>query len=614
MSEARLIWESCTDRTLSFTISLYIGHDELPATFQEFLSAENRDPARSGMPKASSSGKAPGAPAPREYLGTRDLQEAMDPLFNDIANRERNGRVLDFLLDVSGRPEGEELELHMPRSITWTTEGTTFEVDLEEPDVRMVRARRFWYVHLAYALSYHLSFSVPYEHSAADFYRLGLLQKAVAPKEFRYGGHGRASHVLARPTHILPLDSVCVREPVGGQTISLWAWVASRFDRDFSDLERRIRNSSASRPPATSPFELYIEKDAFLEIPGLMMPRARYMFFFQDREFFEALVPPSRPGEHGEPIRVRRMDRVTMDAFDRYPEFVTDCRDAAQSSGLARVKLPLAEIEKFAKEDLIYLFLAGFTQNIIDFINQDASEVLDSLDPIYPATAEQEEESFFIRFANPRALMTFVSRSRSLEAGNDWIGTCPYAFLIHALAMHNEFFVRAYERSATSLLREVIRADEKHDLRAATELFYAFRRRQVSDYQQKRYINVFRYDTEKDTFEALEARRGIARNVAAIEAMVDNVEKQTQDREARIAKRNDNRLAYLLGLIAIGTFGFDLVGNLKGLVDDHAIRLGGRWGIEILSGSGFDLAMLIIVSVVFGVFGYGIVLWFRKQI
>lgn len=30
--------------------------------------------------------------------------------------------------------------------------------------------------------------------------------------------------------------------------------------------------------------------------------------------------------------------------------------------------------------------------------------------------------------------------------GNDYIGTCPYAFLIHVLSLHNEFLARESER------------------------------------------------------------------------------------------------------------------------------------------------------------------------
>lgn len=77
---------------------------------------------------------------------------------------------------------------------------------------------------------------------------------------------------------------------------------------------------------------------------------------------------------------------------------------------------------------LDYLFLAGFNQNIIDFMNQSTSEILDSIDPIYPDSDEQSDERFFVRYANHRAMVTYVPKSRSLETGNDYIGTCPMRF------------------------------------------------------------------------------------------------------------------------------------------------------------------------------------------
>src|SRR5262249_1948374 len=91
-----------------------------------------------------------------------------------------------------------------------------------------------------------------------------------------------------------------------------------------------------------------------------------------------------------------------------------------------------------------YYFLSGFFQNIIDFFNQDSSEISDGTDPIYPISAEQAAEAYFFRFANARCLYQVVSESRSLDVGADHIGTCPYIFLVHLTSMHNEFLIRQY--------------------------------------------------------------------------------------------------------------------------------------------------------------------------
>ncbi|MEZ4386943.1 MAG: hypothetical protein R3D98_05095 [Candidatus Krumholzibacteriia bacterium] len=594
MSESRLTWQCGEDRTLYLTISLYVDRDRIPEAIAHAL-----DPAY-------------GKGLLARYLRTSDLREAMDPLFNDIANRERLGKVDDYLLDVPGPPEGEEVELLTPRMIRWTTEGTTYEIDLEKDGVHDVRARRFWYVHLNRAMSYHVSLSIRYDDTAADLFALSLLQKALAPKEFRNSGTAPAPDPTGGSTGILPLDKVEIREP-GHGAYPLWRWIESRFERDANDLFTYLC-SGTQTPAIKAEFDQLVARDPFLEIPGLLMPRARFMFFFQDRTFFDTLLPRSRPNASGDPVRVRRMDLVRTDDFLAYPAMIQERRERARSAGDATVSIPLSAIAAIDPEHLRYLFLAGFTQNIIDFINQDASEVLDSLDPIYPTTAEQEEESFFVRFANPRALMTFVARSRSLETGNDWIGTCPYAFLIHAFAMHNEFFVRKYQKHANTLLDDVRRDDEAGRLRQATEQFYAFRLTQFGEYQRHRYVNVFRYDTEKDVFAAVEARRGIERNVVSIETLIDDVEKQTQDREARLAKRSDDRLTLLLAFIAIMTFGFELVSKLKDLESVHAIRFGGRFGLEILAPAGLDLAILIMMALGLVTMLVGVVLWRKKII
>lgn len=307
----------------------------------------------------------------------------------------------------------------------------------------------------------------------------------------------------------------------------------------------------------------------FLEVPHLQMPRARFMFFFQDKLFFERMLPPV---DQATGRRPSRHVMVPEERYDRYAAEIKGLMDRVMEQAKAAVHLG-ANCWSFATKQpdcLHYLFLSGFNQNIIDFMNQDASEVLDSIDPIYPTTAEQAEENFFVRFANPRALITYVRTSRSLDTGNDYIGTCPYAFLIHVLALHNEFMARDYEATVEKLVQDVKSLNEERRLAEAAEAFYDFRTKDYTDYKKYKYENVFRYDTERDVFAAVEARRGTARKESYLDSIVANIEHQTRDLEARLTKTDETRMNRLLGLL--GVFGlfqlcFNWIDAFKKLAD-----------------------------------------------
>lgn len=209
---------------------------------------------------------------------------------------------------------------------------------------------------------------------------------------------------------------------------------------------------------------------------------------------------------------------------------------------------------------LDYLFLAGFNQNIIDFMNQDTSEILDSIDPIYPDSSEQSDERFFVRYANHRAMITYVPKSRSLEIGNDYIGACPYAFLIHALALHNEFLARGHEQKT---MARIDRIEALVDERAAaddirikaladaepldgedrlSQAEFAINQAKLAEfaqYERFRHANPFRYDTERDVFEKLEELRGVSRKNEALSLAVASLEDHASDLSRRQQRKLD---------------------------------------------------------------------------
>jgi hypothetical protein len=540
-------WDRREDKTLYWTLSLHIDRSRLPERFHAQFHPGNKHVVQS------------------RYRDTIALRDAIEPLFNDIADRERLSEVGDYLLDVPGARQGEWIEIAIPDAVEWTTEGTHFVAELGRQSPRLLRCRQFWYVHMNGSLSYHTSFCLKYQHTPADFYFISLLQKILAPKEFSGKPAPAGAATAARPaaigvndekTGIFPLDKVLTR-PLGEAAKEVqafapfWHFMRRRFDAHAKDLfgafDIKIKDEHG-RTTAEF-FRTLVVSDPFIEVPGLKMPRARVLFLFDDKTFFRYLLP--LPAEDGR--RQSRRDFVKDEYFDSFKEWVQ--QEQGKSTGDPTVRLTQAyldEVYEVAPQQLRYLFLSGFIQNIVDFMNQDASEVLDSTDPVYPATPEQEEESFFIRYASQRSITQFVPGSRSLNIGNDFIGTCPYVFLVHVLAMHNEFLVRDYERQTEALTLDIETSNAEQRLSRAADRFYAFRTGDYTKYQKYKYANVFRYDTERDLFEAVEARRGTHRKDEYLNSIVTNLEAQTRDLEGRLRSKVDRQFSLLLA--AVGVF------------------------------------------------------------
>lgn len=547
--------------TLHWTLSLYIDKDHMPADFAGKFRSENKVANQQKFPAEKLKG------VPRSTF----LRDAIDPLFNDISDRERLGEVQDYLLDTPGAQMWREIEIDAPNEITWETEGVSNTALLAKRGPRKVWLRRFWYVHLNGALSYHLSFLVRYTHTIEDYYFLSLLQKLTAPKEFVPKDRTEKRYVwqTQKPLDLQPLDTVTVIDQ-GQAPRTFWRWVRDQFNEDADSLfdtfslgAPRIPAKHAAHMPKSgaTKFQQLLSLEKSVETPGLYLPSARVMFFFYDEEFFDALLPPPIPGAS----RPERRDMLDRAAFEQDAALVETHIDA--KTGACTLDSAL-----FAQVDIArlrYYFLAGFCQNIIDFMRQDASEILDSTDPVYPVDPEDVEEAFFVRYANPRALTTFVKSCRSLEVGNTYIGTCPYAFLIHVTAMHNEFAVRDYEDETDQLVQDVRAAAEADAHGRAVEMFYEFRTNQFTDYQRYKYANIFRYDTEKKVFAAMERIRGVARKEAYLKEIVDTLEKQSGDSEARLSKRDEDRLNGILlvvGFYSIFQVAFEAVNHLDAIL------------------------------------------------
>jgi hypothetical protein len=518
---------------------------------------------------------------------TKQLQGAINPLFNDIADRSRLGRIEDQLFAA-----GQEDRLHfvLPESITWSTEGQTFAVPTVEGERGFeTHVKRFWYLHGNGSLSWHVSFDVHYRNDAFQaaldaktvphaLYLLSMMQKLAYPKEKEIERKEDGDNPV-RSDRLFELRLAEDVAPFSGKDDDptlFWNRIKRWFGEDKDLLSELYQGKAKKWEPDWFPY--LCPHMAINEIPGLFCVDTRSNFFIQDKQFFELIQPRSDATENKGEL-VERRTRILDPEFEIYPNLVDPkCGLGAELKtaewGKRTVELGktywqavlqgtsqsmAAKASLLTPEQrLLYLFLAGFNQNIIDWTNQEASEVLDSLDPIYPKSAEQLEEGFFIRYANPRCLITYVQRSRTLEVGNDFIGTCPYAFLIHVLAMHNERLTRdqeklafavvekvnSYVREAQAALSKLGNEAEPQGQAAATILRRVGRTVQDAEawinwyrmaafehFDRHRYVNPFRYDTERDVFNELETLRGTSRLEKALEKAFGALDESTRDLE-----------------------------------------------------------------------------------
>lgn len=476
---------------------------------------------------------------------TAQVRDAIEPLFNDIADRTRRGEVVDRLL-VDGALE--TIAFHLPDQVGWKTEGRRFRVPVPPQDrVRPASVRRFWYLHSNGAMSWHIAFAVRYraqldrelaEGRVSTLYFLSLLQKLAWPKECDTTDIGALN-----ADALLDVKLEAAGAPQTAPR-AFWAQVGEWFAADRSRLED-VHDAAKGQP-----FAALLPVAPCIEVPGLKACETRSLFFVQDKQFFDLIQPKTDSG-----VRVPRRERILDEQFARYPAaiaaLVPDQQKIHQLDRDFWTELLHAEDQSdphgcdvlSPTERLLYLFLAGFNQNIIDWANQEASEVLDSLDPIYPSSEEQADERFFVRYANPRSLITYVPRSRTLEVGNDHILTCPYAFLIHVLAMNNEYLTREKESRALQVIdvvdAELERAgqlladkeDAKPVLEDIEQQINGLRIDSFKHFDRHRYANPFRYDTERNVFDELEKLRGTSRLEFAHREALAALDEQAKDLE-----------------------------------------------------------------------------------
>jgi hypothetical protein len=421
----------------------------------------------------------------RHYHDSHAIAQAMNPMFDDIADRKRDIYVQDFLIDTPSQihiPTEEEpnldetIALHFNPRLNWRTEGKPFSALLNDTGDKvelMAQCRAFWFGHSNGSLTYHLSLEINYEHSLAHFYALSALQKLVFPSE--------GTDDLQHETHLFS-------EAEPDQAFTFWAWFQRKFNGHAENLLTAFLDldlATETEAPWTKLLALSMDEGR----SHFPLPARRAIFLFKDKAFFSELHSCSRQSFSGSAIEPWADGTSVNDASQRVYHCPSNPLDALKTRAY---------------------FLSGFFQNIIDFFRQDASEVLDSTKPVY-------EDSHFLLYANPHCLYEVVSASRSLEGGRNWLGTCPYLLLVHIMAFHNETLVLQFEKKVSEIINNL----EMHGFQVDTisglssrkmrKLLNIFREARLFIFQKvykHMYSNVLRYETEQEFYAAIETIRG----------------------------------------------------------------------------------------------------------
>lgn len=565
------------DRTLYWTLSLHIDEDllrrETPALHAAFGGVEQgqasfdaalyKDRPTKAIETRIERLLAIRAANQARQPNSEALANAMEPMFYDISDRERLGSSPSYLLGVSygGEQTHETVTLVFdPERLAWQTEGHMASVALDGPVSHTVEVRRFWNVHSDLGLSYHIGITLAgYSHTPADLYLISTLQKLTAPKEFTLPHPGGIEQ--GKTPEVAAFKAVSIADASG--RADFWQFMIARFNADFEALHKTLCPDAKREGSAWAQL---VEQENYVELPGLKMPQARAMFYFADRDFRDILLSAQiardsfNKGFFNRILAEKRAawsaraqasaggPAICYDArFWSWLEEASGTAFASPPGEDATIPAPVSAADRCRA--LCWLFLAGFNQNIIDFVNQDASEILDSMDPLTPP--ETDGQTFFARYANPRAFITYVDTMRSLEIGAAYLGTCPYAFLIHALTLHNELLARRFEKRANARIALVQHLAARNKWNEAKNIFFEFQRREQQDFIEYFCTNVFRYDTENSVFAALESIRGIDARYRHVLRKLRNAETATTEAQARIIVDDDRKLNLLVAFIGV---------------------------------------------------------------
>jgi hypothetical protein len=348
-----------------------------------------------------------------DYEDSAILFKAINPLFDDIADRKRDIIGSDFLIDTPSIENHKNLceivTITPPNCIKWETEAKKFKVITNKIDVKNVECRMFWFATTNGSLTYNISLKIKYNHNINDYYFLSILQKLLFEKE---GTSWIYKENIISFTDENNQQSNC----------TFWDYIKRKFNEHTTSLLEHIHSKKSDKNFTCINNEYWEKLLKFPTVEKIKPESMKAVFVFDDDYFFSIL----------------KNRKTRINNYKSIEPNITEKDGTGDYTGL------LEKLFHEKEEKIDYHFLSGFFQNIIDFMRQDTSEVGDGTDPIYPKS--DNDDTHFLLYANQNSIYEIISKSRSLDFGKEWIGTCPYLFLVHIMTFHNESLVTELEK------------------------------------------------------------------------------------------------------------------------------------------------------------------------
>lgn len=474
----------------------------------------------------------------RNHEGLGNIENAIDPMFEDIADRKRQIFFDEHLVDTRFVPRNKDrrlgnssvkIALEVPRLIKWRAEDQDWQYDAGASwNWKNITCRFFWCIHSNQDVSYHISLHAPYEHDAKYYYALSLLQKLFFPSE------------TPDAADTVPSSFKVVIDDASPS-------VASGGDEFIVFLSKKFNQHVDALPGAT-----------------LQEPEGGW---------WRKLVLAQQQGDEDDPpgpafSRAALLFKdILFDSILRTPETAIGCLKTNLTPSAPAIQnnpdanpsnLPYKNVntDNLTKEALALIFLSGFLQNIIDFLEQDHLEYTDAIEPLYPAPGAKDDPHFLL-YATQDSVFEIVKSSRSLDRGSDYIGLCPYLFLVHLTLFHEESLVKRFEGLARELAERIKQRSldldkaSPEDLHKIVTTFNKGRLKIFDEVARYLHINTFLYGTEQAFYKAVSADRYLEGRLERWDRFIQELSNVVGGAHELARQRVDRRTNKILYSIAV---------------------------------------------------------------
>lgn len=476
----------------------------------------------------------------KDHPDLRNIESAMKPMFDDIADRERHIFFDEHLIDtklVAGNADnrlgnsGTTITVEVPRTIKWRAEDQSWQYDAGASwEWKNITCRFFWLIHSNRDVSYHISLQAHYEHDAQHYYALSLLQKLFFPSE-------TPDENLNDPPSSLNVIFRKSEHNATGVRKKLSHFLAAEFSRHV----RELPGNTVPEPDTGWWAELVLAKSPNSKGRPPEPTFSRAALLLKDRLFDKTLRHPAKAMED------------LRDSLS--PKSQEQPRNPASLQGTTP-SYRNVDVGGLSEEAFALIFLSGFLQNIIDFLEQDELEYQDAIEPLYPA-AGVENDPHFLLYATQHSIFEVVASSRSLARGSDYIGICPYLFLVHLTVFHDESLVKRFEDSVRDLIIDI--EERTTDFDKATpeeldEIVFTFNRGRFGIFGEvERYlhINTFLYSTEQAFYKAISKDRYIEGRLNHWDRLLKELSSATTGAHELARQKTERRINKILLYIAM---------------------------------------------------------------